>query len=260
MNVIMKLKHLNIIIVSLLSVFGLISCREENPLSFGDVTGIYFNNRSAGNLTDTTAYTFVYESKDRLTVPVKVQLLGKPADRDRVVDIQASSENAVENTDYILPSEAVLPKGEVSFDYEVVLLRTDALKEGTKSLLLTIRENENFRTPISEMAAASGNVSTLDFRIDFTDTFSEPPATWEDELLGDFSQQKFELICKVVEGVEPSDFNDSEKMGLSRISFISSEIRQYVKEEYEKKQAGEKYDTDIIDKTTGEPLSFEKTL
>ncbi len=95
----------------------------------------------------------------------------------------------------------------------------------------------------------------LPYRIVFSDMFTEPPVTWDKNILGDFSQQKFELICRVLD-IKRSDFNDYEKMTLSFQVYIFNEMRRYIKDELAKKEAGEEYDEDIIDKVTGEPITF----
>ncbi len=45
-------------------------------------------------------------------------------------------------------------------------------------------------------------------------------------------------------------------MTLSFQVYIFNEMRRYIKDELAKKEAGEEYDEDIIDKVTGEPITF----
>ena len=108
----------------------LTSCRERNPELFQDITGVYFNNRTgAMAVSDSIDITFVYEADDIIEAPVRVQLLGRTADRDRPLAITVDSENAEEGKDYLLPENAVLPAGASFTDYIVTLKRTEALKE-----------------------------------------------------------------------------------------------------------------------------------
>ena len=87
----------------------LFSCQERNPGHFIDLSGVYFNNTTGMmTVTDSTDLTFVYEAEDELDVPVKVQLIGRPAGYDRSLEIRMYSENAQEGVDYILPAEPVL--------------------------------------------------------------------------------------------------------------------------------------------------------
>ena len=100
------------IIGLLILLLGIISCQERNPGHFIDVAGVYFNNMtSLMSVTDSTDLTFVYEAEDYLEVPVKVQLLGRPADHDRPFEMTVTSDNAMQGTDYQLPAQAVIPAG-----------------------------------------------------------------------------------------------------------------------------------------------------
>ncbi len=244
--------HIGILILALAAS----ACTERHPMLFGDITGVYFNNRSAGVYSAERNVTFVYEDEDEMQIPVTVQLVGRPAMEDREVYITAVSDDATEGTDYRLPEKAVLPAGASSFEYIVTLIRTEAIRTDAKTIVLEVHANDSFSLPVREMVQASGNVTALKYSIVFSDMFTEPPVTWEKNILGDFSQQKFELICKVVENVKRSDFNDYEKMTLSFQVYIFNEMRIYIKDELAKKEAGEEYDEDIIDKETGEPVAF----
>jgi hypothetical protein len=236
----------------------LFSCQERNPGHFIDLSGVYFNNTTGMmTVTDSTDLTFVYEAEDELDVPVKVQLIGRPAGYDRPLEIRMYSENAQEGVDYILPDRAVLPAGASEVDYVVTLKRTPALKKEKKMVHLQIHPNEYFDLPVSHLVQVGDTVSVLDYRIYFSDMFTSAPAAWDANLLGVFTQQKFELICKVLE-IDPGDFNDPSLMTLAKQLYISAEMTAYVRGEAGKKEAGKPYDTDAFDPQTGEPLSFTK--
>lgn len=232
------------------------ACQERHPAPFIDMSGVYFNNTSGTmTVTDSLDLTFVYESGDILEVPVRVQLVGRPSDEDRPLDITVDSENAVEGEDYVLPSSAVIPAGAAYMDYVVTLRRTAALKQQKKMIRLTIHPNAHFDIPVSHMVQLSDTVSTVDFRIYFSDMFTKAPAAWEENLVGEFTQQKFELICRVLD-IDPGDFNDPNVITLAKLLYISAEMTAYVQDEAAKKAAGEPYDEDAFDKQTGEPLTF----
>ena len=234
----------------------LTSCQERHPALFQDVTGVYFNNTSGSMaVTDSLDVTFVYEAGDEVEIPVKVQLLGRAADEDRPIDITVSSDNAEEGVDYILPGNSVLPAGASSTDYIVTLKRTDALKSEKKMILLQIHANEHFDLPVDHIVQVADTVSTLEYRIYFSDMFTKAPAAWDENLVGEFTQQKFELICRVL-GIDPGDFNDPGVITLAKLLYISAEMTAYVEEEEEKKNAGQAYDDEAFDSQTGEPLTF----
>lgn len=253
----MKMKNKHILLI-LMPLFAAVSCVERHPQLFGDISGVYFNNRTSGVFSDEKKLTLIYEDGNEIQVPVTVQLVGRPVPEDRQVDITVVSDNAVAGVDYLLPERAVLPAGESSFRYVVTLIRTEAIKTEQKDMTLEIHANEHFSLPVKEMVLASGNYSTLEYRILFSDMFTVPPAGWDENILGEFSQQKFELVIKVL-GIKRSDFNDVEKMTLAYQAYIFMEMKRYIDAEVAKKEAGEEYDEDIIDKETGEPLSYEKS-
>ena len=245
-----------IIFISLL--VAATSCIERNPGYFQDISGVYFNNTSGSMIvSDSLDVTFVYTAGDAMEIPVKVQLLGRSAQEDRPVEITVSSDNAVEGTDFILPQHPVLPAGASSMDYIVTLKRTEALKSEKKMICLQIHANDYFDLPVTEMVQYKDTVSTLQYRIYFSDMFTKAPAAWDANLVGTFTQQKFELICKVL-GIDPGDFNDPSIITLAKLLYISAEMSAYVEGEVEKKAAGLPYDEDAFDKETGEPLNFRK--
>ena len=234
------------------------SCKEVHPDYFEDINSVYFNNRGTGNvLIDTTDVTFVYEPLDavRMEVPVTVQLLGRASSLDREVSISVSSDNAEEGTDYILPESAVLPAGEYSFDYVVTLLRTAELQTSRKEVRLELHANENFTLAMTQMEQTADTASTVVFRIVFSDMFTSAPAAWDEEILGTFSQHKFQLVCKVLD-IDPDDFNDANVMTLPMQMYVREEIMSYISEETAKMNAGQDFDEDILDPETGDPIIF----
>lgn len=240
----------------MLSLLALAACQERTPEFFQDITGVYFNNTSATmSVTDSLDLTFVYEASDEMEVPVKVQLLGRSADQDRPIAVTVSSDNAQEGVDYVLPQQAVMPAGASSVDYVVVLKRTDALKSERKMIHITLHANEHFDLPVSKMAQIADTVSIVDVRIYFSDMFTKAPVAWDENLLGEFTQQKFELICKVLH-IDPADFNDPSVVTLAKMLYISAEMTAYVTEQKENRNAGQDYDEDAFDPQTGEPLTF----
>lgn len=252
-----------ILYASLLAAVALSACDERVPAAFEEIDGIYFNNRanisSSSALLDNVNRTFVYENTDEMEVPVKIQLLGRPVSHARPIELRVTSEDAVEGVDYTLPDKAELPAGATFLNYTVVLKRTPRLKEEAKTIALEILPNACFSLPVPEEVQVNGDtISTFRFRIIYSDMFVAPPSAWEKGLIGEFSQQKFELICKVL-NIAPSDFNDASKITFSMQLFIYSEMTEYVAREVAKRDRGEEFDKDVLDIKTGEPLSFRDT-
>lgn len=246
----------NAIMILLAAVAAVCSCQERTPEPFMDINGVYFNNLSpVMALTDSLDYTFVYEVSDRLEVPVRIQLLGRPSEADRPVTVKVSSDCAAEGVDYILPDSPILPAGASEMTYDLTLLRTEALKNERKMICLEVCANEYFDLPVTQMEQTSGTVSLVTMRVYFSDMFTKAPAAWDENLVGEFTQQKFELICRVLD-IDPADFNDPSVMTLARLLFISTEMSAYVVGEKEKRDAGQEYDREAFDPQTGEPLNF----
>lgn len=235
---------------------GFCSCSEQTPDVFDDINGVYFNNRTNTNvLQDSTNLTFVYQKGDEMQVPVKIQLLGRPADQAREIALTVSSNDAQEGVDYILPEKAEMPAGETTYNYIITLKRTAILKSKQKHLLLSLQSNGNFTLPVTEETNANGDkVTTLAYTIVFSDQFTTAPKAWEDDLLGAFTQQKFELACKVLD-LDPADFNDDTKMTLAMQSYVSAEMQSYVKQQQTLRSNGEAYDADAFDEQ-GNALLF----
>ena len=122
-----------IYIIPLFILLSMWSCQERHPISFDDINGVYFYNLSGTmSLSDSVNVTFVYETTDEMTLPVRIQLLGRPADYDREIEVRVTSENAMEEIDYNLPEDAYIPAGKAYTDYNIVLKRTPSLRTEEK--------------------------------------------------------------------------------------------------------------------------------
>jgi len=231
-------------------------CKESLPDNFDAPEGVYFDNRLRDNtIVEHTDRTFVYEDADEMEVAVRVQLVGRAADFDRPVDIRASSPDAVEGTDYTLPAEAVLPAGATQLDYVVTLHRTSELKERTKSVELKLFANEYFVIPFTHQVQSGGDVTPVDgFTIVFSDQFTAPPDGWQSIFVGEFSQQKFDLICEIVP-MSRADFNEKGKISDRQWMYIQSRMIAWVLEQESLRSEGSPYDERAFDEA-GEPLKF----
>ena len=142
-------------------------------------------------------------------------------------------------------------------EYVVTLLRTESLKKEKKNITLELRENEFFSLPVAKMDQIADTVSILRLDIAFSDMFTKSPVAWDSNLVGEFSQQKFVLLCKVLE-IDPADFQDASVITLAKLLYISAEMTAYVEEQVSRKAEGLEYDLDAFDPVTGEPLSFRR--
>lgn len=252
----MKIKHIKACAKAIAMLLALSACSEQTPDEFQDITGVYLNNRTNTNiLQDSTDVTFVYQKGDEMQVPIRVQLLGRTSSAAREIGILVSSDDAQEGIDYTLPAKAEMPAEATTTDFIITLKRTAALKTVKKHIKVELAANANFSLPVTKETNANGEeVTTLKYTVAFSDQFTTAPKAWEDDLLGTFTQQKFELACRVLD-LDPADFNDSSKMTLAMQSYISAEMQSYVKQQQNLRNSGEAFDADAFDKQ-GNPLLF----
>lgn len=248
-----KIKKL---LLGALAVVALGSCSEQTPEVFEDINGVYFNNRTNTNvLQDATNVTFVYQKGDEMQVPVKIQLVGRPSEQAREIALTVTSDDAQEGVDYTLPEKAEMPAGATVFEYVITLKRTAVLKTQLKHIKLSLQPNANFMLPVTQEVMANGDyVTTLAYTIAFSDQFTTAPKAWDKGLLGEFTQQKFELACRVLD-LDPADFNDDTKMTLAMQSYVSTQMQLYVRQQQALRLNGEAYDADAFD-AQGNPLQF----
>ena len=251
----MKYQIKTLLFVSM-AIVGLGSCSEQNPDVFEDINGVYFNNRTNTNvLQDATNVTFVYQKGDEMQVPVKIQLVGRPSEQAREIALTVTSDDAQEGVDYTLPEKAEMPAGATVFEYVITLKRTAVLKTQLKHIKLSLQPNANFVLPVTEEVMANGDkVTTLAYTIAFSDQFTTAPKAWDKGLLGEFTQKKFELACRVLD-LDPADFNDDTKMTLAMQSYVSTQMQLYVRQQQTLRLNGEAYDADAFD-AQGNPLQF----
>ncbi len=216
----------------------LCGCDERTPDLYSAPDGIYFNNRTAGNvLTDTTSVTFVYEADDveYMDVPVAVQTIGRQTGADRPVNLRVWSDNAVEGEDYELLTPAVVPAFTSSFSYVVRLKRTVAIRTRMKSVYLKLSPNEYFTTflAVDSTSGKSGRYTEmLEYRIDFSDFYSAPPLGWRPEYVGEFSERKLRLMWKLFDKVvDRADYNVAGAIPFNRWVYMKNEIEKYMYEQ-----------------------------
>ena len=190
-----------------------------------------------------------------MQVPVKIQLVGRPSEQAREIALTVTSDDAQEGVDYTLPEKAEMPAGATVFEYVVTLKRTAVLKTQLKHIKLSLQPNANFVLPVTEEVMANGDkVTTLAYTMAFSDQFTTAPKAWDKGLLGEFTQKKFELACRVLD-LDPADFNDDTKMTLAMQSYVSTQMQLYVRQQQTLRLNGEAYDADALD-AQGNPLQF----
>lgn len=210
-------------------------CDEREPELYSAPDGIYFNNRTASDrLLDTATVTFVYEPDETayLDVPVIVQTVGRQSEKDRPVNLRVWSDNAVEGVDYELPVPAVMPAGASSFSFVVRLLKTEALRTETKSVYLELSANEYFSTFLEREPTGDEShpyAGMLEYRIDFSNYYSTPPAGWLPEYVGEFSERKLRLLWKLFDDIIPREnYNVAGAIPFNQWIYMQREVDNYL--------------------------------
>lgn len=244
--------------LTLAGLLCLSSCQESLPEHFADIEGVYFHNTdSRRTVTDHASYTFVYENAGvmDMTVPVRIQLLGRSADRDRPVSVELSSDSAVEGVDYVAERNAVLASGANYVDFLLTLHRSPDLKDEEKSVVLKLVENEEFIIPFTTRTLPNGKkVSVSEYTVYFSELFTAAPDAWRTVFAGTFTEAKFELICKV-SGIDRALFNQSDGISDAKWMFIRAGVLKYILEQEKLRAAGEEYDEAAFDEN-GDALDF----
>lgn len=221
-----------------MALFTLVACDEQSPETYHAPDGIYFNNRTAGVVVDSTQVSFVYEADEveYLDIPVVVQTLGMQADAPREIALQVLSLDAVQGVDYELVTPAVMPAHESSFNYIVRLKRTAALQSQQKSITLQLSSNAYFSTLLSTEETGDSEhplVSLLTYRIDFSDFYSVAPAGWRKEYVGEFSERKLRLMWKLFDDVVGrADYNVAGGIPFNKWVYMQNELDTYMMEQY----------------------------
>lgn len=183
----------------LLSLAMLMSCAKDEIMLFEgqDAMSIYVGQYEA----DSTVYSFAYSLPDltKDTVFIKIRVQGAAKAVDRKVEMTAvAGSTAVEGQDYILP-EFIFPADSVEALYPVVLLRSEALKSETKTLLVAIKANSDFES--GALGQERGNsYSIASYKIRFNDYLVKPTYWNELELyygIGAFSAVKLQFMLTV---------------------------------------------------------------
>lgn len=206
-----------------------IGCRKEiEPYSGDDV--VYINE-----ITDTTKLSFTYVDAEFKTQikDISIKTIGDVYNYDRKVMVEISTKNCIENIDY-KPFEEyyIIKAGETSLHLPVEMIRTSNLQEETKYITVKLIESPDFKLHFEFGSSDQSwwRATRLTHTIQFSELMTEAPKTWDPYFWGAFSSEKFILICEVLK-LPRSKFIDVSYMTGGRVSFLSSSMKKYLKEQ-----------------------------
>jgi hypothetical protein len=155
-------------IVLLAIAFPFAGCKEDLPTLFNEPDGIYFSTAA-----DSLYYTFAkYPNRLVDTLKIPVTVLGKPANVDRVINVQkgtGADVNATEGVHFRLLPPYTLPAGKISTLIPVAVYRTKDMDSIMINFRLQLSANEYFVSGISSKTAHKVSLAYL-----------QKPPTWGD--------------------------------------------------------------------------------
>lgn len=240
---------------------ALTACSESEVPLYSGTDGIYFNNRTSGQmLTDSLAFTFIYYDFDSTDVEVKVQTYGRAKDYDRPFKLEVTSADAVEGKDYRLCSKPVIPAGASAVNFVVRLYKHEVLDSSTLRLDMSLSPNEHFGTNYPSAPSAgeeSHGTDALHFHISFSNQYTVPPRGWMTMFGGTFKPEKLDLLVHLFPEIPRQLYNESGAITLAKWSYMQQTAQNHVNQQLQYYMMGAVYDTLIFDKD-GNALDFTR--
>jgi hypothetical protein len=195
------------------------SCKKEALMKYKADDNVYFNylvgvdpaNGNLGYYIDSLDLTFSFSdasvNDSMLNIPVAVT--GEARDQDRRFNLVIDpSSTAKAGVNYELPDAFLLRAGKIEDTIRIKVNRTPDLKTSTLTLLLTLQENDQFRTQF-QFRPKQGNsqtnityqdtILTTIFKVRMADMLAAGP--WWDSYyiyhFGTFSEKKVRLMNQV---------------------------------------------------------------
>lgn len=168
------------------------ACEQELPVYSDPQSRLKFNYIYAQDTL--TNKSFAYHNSPTDTVWVTVQLMGFPADVDRIIPLKqvpVGEYDAVPGEHYVpfddpelVSKYYYMPKGEVVREVPIVLKRSSSLETNDYNLRVTIGENEFF---------SPGAKESLYKRVVISGQLVKPK-DWEDYFLGQYGRVKHRFM------------------------------------------------------------------
>ena len=200
------------------------ACSEDEIKPYHGEQYLYFNHLKDGEEEEISVSFNNYPTSDEVVVKIGLALIGKPFEKDAPYKLVVVNEEVKEGEtpnalpeNYLLPESPLFKAGMPKDTLEVVLVKTDNLKEDVK-LCLRLESNENF----------AGSMPGFDqITIVFNNVISKP-MWWNSEVtklfLGTYSRKKY------VEFVTFSGISNFGALSTAEKRQASLEFKYYVAE------------------------------
>lgn len=166
------------------------SCKKQALQSYENDPRINVEFVKNETVSDSVFYSFVIKNTSVVkdTIPITANIMGEPADHDRVIKLEAdpSGTTAMEGTHYEL-GELIMPANAYSAELPVIIKRTDDLQEKTIRLTLRVVASADFKPGAPELSRVV---------IVWNDILSKP-SNWDelwDLIFGAYSRTKHQFI------------------------------------------------------------------
>ena len=207
----MKMNRLQYIGLLLCWMTLLGGCSEKELDNYAGPESIYFDLESLEH--DFSFLTYPGNFKDT-TFMIKVHALGNAKSYDRNFELEVvDSSTLVLGTHFEMELNQIMPRGQLSFDVPVKMLRHVDLQDETKKhvLYLRLKANEYFNLDLHSRYLREGTYNLLQCALEVDDMLKRP-AKWTDDnpnsyyyrYFGKYSKKKFMLIMEVTQ--RPADF------------------------------------------------------
>lgn len=254
------MKKILILVVALLSLFGLASCEKEEIEAYKDTDNIYFSRAifplyTNGPLIDSTGFSFGFDNAaiTERVFPLAIRVQGKVSEVDRKVKLTVDpTSTAVLGTHFIFPENIVMRAGKELDTVFIKVLRTPDMKNTDLTLVLNLEENDFFTTKMQSRVTnilTGKTINFVRFKLSFNDKLSTPVG-WQSGMFGVFSAKKFFLMCELM-NLEPEMFNQtpgSTGLSIPEVQYYQNFMRRYL--------ADQKASGNIIYEENGNEMFF----
>lgn len=202
-----------ILLLGGLSLLMAASCKKQSLLTYNASDNIYFNyiyDTAPIRYSDTVNITFAFSASSvtDTVFNLPVAVTGTASNKDRAFEVTVDpASTAVVSTDYVLPSSFLIHAGKLIDTISILFKRTAAIKSSSVSLLLHLKENDQFKTQFPYRGMLGNDLYSIDpgdtiqvetFKVNLSDMLQAGPY-WSEYsyYFGDFSEKKVRLMNQI---------------------------------------------------------------
>lgn len=191
----MKLSIKNIgLLIALPAIMA--SCSKNEQLMYNEAPSIYvYNNVDSSVFTFATVPVNVVED----TINVEFRIIGTPSSADRTIKLEPRAGATAKAGYHYKVGPAIVKANADSTIVPIYLYRRAGLKDSTVSVILDVKENEDFKL---------GYLGRLRYKVSISDILSKP-TIWDSAwspYFGSYSQVKFRFLLEATGRTEWNSF------------------------------------------------------